>query len=420
MEKDTEQEKHRKLLRQIRQFFVLETPCVEFVFRDAEGELEVGPGLADVPDAARRLPDQWRSISYPNFDAILWSLPSRVLALSGFAPWNAYGTELAHNGILIRKPDESADHRAYEWADQTMSEVLQPPSVAVFDSRQELKLALNRYELAEAALPFEDELLQSIGLDLVAHALVCGESPHPLATAWGLQPLFSRECWLPMIPAPVRTHINGPVCVLLVEGASEQRITPRFLRGRTKGGHWRELPFRTALSPLDIYDSEDLEELEWKTEDSVHRDHAEKEVRRSIDQLGFTFHLWPSSGVLVRAHAPTPITSLYGETDDEPPDALLASIGKELSETPNFYADYFALVLLQQGIYVDAADEGLAEPWVEPLARPWQGIVKGMLERSPKARGRRRDEITTQNKRLRALVNKWERFSKIPEWPDRG
>jgi hypothetical protein len=424
-DQDENRERHRDLLSQIQQFFVLGKPLVEFRFTDQGGSCEVTQAPAEVPDPKGKLPDPWRSVAHPDFDAILWSLPSRTLAGSTFAPWGGNHNEIAHNGILIRRPRRGEEDGAYQWASSDTKEILKPPSLAIFDTGQRLRLALNRYELASSSLPFEDELLQSIGYDVLAHALVCGEAAHPLAGAWGTRPIFGRKHWLPLIPGLVHKHIDRDLCILLIDSPERDELATRFLKGQTKGGHWRQLPYRTALQPVEIFSDEELEELEWKDDDSVRRDHAEKEATRSIDEFTRLFHFWPTAGVLVRPSAPNAITKLYGNSGDpdESRGELLAAIGKELSETCDVYVDSFALVLLGATDPYEYEDEDEDEEYApgsdfeEPLAEPWEEILGGMLERGPKAREKRRQEITGKNRQMRDLVERWERFSKTPKWP---
>jgi molecular chaperone HtpG len=408
---------HRHLLAQIQSFFVLQRPRIDFLLKAQDGTSEEKQQLGEVPDPNGQLPDRWRAIEAPGFDAVLWSLPTRTIGGSLFAPWNANGNEVAHNGILVRRPEREHGDRVYRWTSPLTNDILNPPSLAVFDTRQELRLALNRYELADSSVPFETQLQRSIGCDLVAHALACGESPHPLAADWGLQPIYSRKGWIPLLPSLVQRHIDRDLCVLLIDAPEHQEVAKRFLKGQTKGGQWRQIPYRTALEPFDIFNDDELEEFEWKRDDSVHRDRAEKEVTRSIDELTRLCDLIPTTGVLVRPHSPTPITTLY-EDQDEPPNAALANMAKELNESCEIRAEFFSLITLRDWKYDDFEEIGEPpEPWLEPLAESWEEILGGMLERSPKARAQRRQAITGENKQMRDLVERWERFSKSPKWP---
>jgi molecular chaperone HtpG len=418
-EKERRKERHRNLLSQIQRFFVLQQPRVDFLFRDQDGALEEHHQIGEIPDPNEPLPDRWRLVAASNFDAVLWSLPSRTVGGSAFAPWHASSNELAHNGILIRRPKRKPGDRAYRWSSTLTNEILNPPSIAVFDTKHELKLGLNRYELADSSVPFEAELLRSIGYDLVAHALVCGPSTHPLAEDWGMHPIFSRKSWIPLLPGLVHEHIDRDLCVLLIDAPEEQEVARRFLKGQTKGSRWRQVPYRTALQPFDIFSDEEIEEFEWKREDSVHRDRAEKEVSRSIDELTRLCDLVPVTGVLVRPHAPSPITRLYGD-EEEPPDEVLASIGEELNKSCEVQAEFFALVLLSPWEIYEDEEGGQYEYPREPLAEPWGAILGGGLERSPKAREKRRHEIAEQNEQIRDLVERWERISKTPKWPQRS
>jgi molecular chaperone HtpG len=397
-------ERHLELLFGIASFFRLMEPSVEFRIRHSDGAHERLDREGEIPDPNKRLPDQWRKVRTSQFDAVLWSLPTREMEFDVFAPWNGYAANFAHNGFLIRKPDSALDS-AYEWLGRDAGEIVSTPSVAVFDTKQELKIALNRYELADSALPFETELLKSIGADVAAHALARGEEPYPLDRAWGLKPVVSRTHWLPLIPRLVDRYVRGDLCVLLISEPARRRIATRFLKGRTSGGRWRELPFRTAVAPHEAFVDE--LEHEWvEMDDSLWKSHAEKEVLYSVEE-SMLLGRFPHVGVLARRYAE--ITPLFNDPDDDDPEVerlneLLTEIAQELRQVEE--PDFFGLIIMRE--FDD--DEGWEAP-ENPLALAWEETIGGMLERSPKARERRRQEVGEQNKSLRALANKWERFA---------
>lgn len=209
------------------------------------------------------------------------------------------------------------------------------------------------------------------------------------------------------------------LCVLLIDSPDQDEMAARFLEGKTRGGKWRDLPFRTALGPLDIYSDEDREELEWQKDDAVIRDHAEKEMKRSIDGFNQLFAMWPRTGVLFRPSSPEPVTPMYGDSK-APPDELLTAIGKELYESEEHYPESFALVVLDWDdpyeYELEDEDEGNPEDRpIEHLAAPWNEIIGGKLPRSQTARRKRCEELCRRNRELRDLVERWERLSRTPD-----
>jgi molecular chaperone HtpG len=400
--------KHLGLLSRIAGFFALSKPEVKFQIKRRDGTRARLRHDGEIPSPKGRLPDQWRTVRTAKFDAVLWCLPSREVAVDVFAPWRGFGTNLAHNGFLIDKPGGRLSDAVYEWSREATDDIVATPSLAIFDTKQELKIALNRYELATSSLPFETELLESIGTDVVAHALVRGEEPYPLDRAWGLKPVVSRTRWLPLIPQLVKRHIDGDLCALLVNEPAELKISSRFLKGRLTSAGWRDLPFRTALAPHEAYADElDPEWVEF--EDALLQGHAEKEVRYSIDQSAMLMWRFPFAGVLARDVGE--VTVLFDDPEDPEAEAmntLLTEVAEELRAVE--LHDFFALVVLREH------DERWRDR-EEPLAVAWEDAIGGMLERSPSAREKRRREIGERKRQIRAQANKWERFASRPR-PD--
>jgi hypothetical protein len=190
----------QEFLQRIALFYRLDDPTVAFVHR-AGSSVEYVPAVADIPLPEKPLPRSWRSASSENFDAILWS------AEPGTA-------QLTHNGIEIR--DLSLGHRgegSYEWSSPALLSILRRPRLAIFDSRHLLRVALHRYSLLERRLPFEDELLNSIGTDILARGLALGPGLHP-AEYPDISPIFGQVDWMPLLPSLARSQLKGPLLVL--------------------------------------------------------------------------------------------------------------------------------------------------------------------------------------------------------------
>ena len=210
---------HTLLIEQIARFYFLVSPGVVYRVVRPDGKIITFNIRGEIPTPGRRLPNDWRSVSVSGFDAVLWQTPthsytSTVAFLEREDTFN--GGQVAHNGIVIREVAEPRHNRlpAYHWSNPTTEEFIAPVSVAVFDTRHLFGVSLNRYQLTHASLPFEDALLRSIGTDIVAHALACEPSAHPLAKEWGLQPAFSRRHWLPFLPDLLELYCGRDLCVL--------------------------------------------------------------------------------------------------------------------------------------------------------------------------------------------------------------
>ena len=214
-------------------WYRLDEPTVLFRLKTREGE-ETVPPPADVPNPNQELPSRWRRLQSKGFDAILWRVPQSVEA--GSRP----GNSVTHNGIVVREP--TAESRltggGYEWSSNAISKNLRPPSIAVFDSRHRLGIALHRYKLIKPTLPFEAQLLNSIGLDITARALALGNGHHPLIISQGASPVTSRTGWLPLLPALLSSYIKGPLLVLWGFRRTYRYVPPSF----EKFLSFRELP----------------------------------------------------------------------------------------------------------------------------------------------------------------------------------
>lgn len=408
---DRASEKHIALLGDVARYFGLSDPGVEFLLKRRDGKLEKLRPTAGIPSPQGRLPDTWRKVSTDLLDSVLWSIPTGRLGFINSGPWHGFGVNLAHNGFLISNPSAMGDEKPYKWSNSDTRDLIHTPSIAVFDTKERLKIALNRYELASKDLPFEEELLEAIGVDIVAHALACGQEPHPLAQAWGLNPVVSRTKWIPFLPQLVEEYVTGDLCVLLIGDPSESKLARRFLGGRISSAGWRDLPFRAAVSPHEAYvDELDLEWLD--VDDSIFRGHAEKEIRYSIDRGSERLYRFPHAGVLV-PFGESPITLFAEDQDDAAAKSneMLANVAKELAavEAP----DFFALVILRPY----ERDEEEDEIWLpaEPMAFAWEEILGDMLERSKKGRRERREEISRQRREVGVLANKWERLARAGE-----
>lgn len=411
------------LLEQIAAYYELVKPAVRYRRVNHNGDVSEVDPTEEVPTPGGRLPDAWRSIQAADFDAVLWKT-SPVGERGHYPGAIRRKGRLTHNGIAIRKPDLRG-YRAYRWAHGKNAEGVLPPRIAVFDSRQLLGVSLNRYELTEETVPFEERLIDSIGLDIVAHSLVYGEERrHPLAEGWGLLPIASHKGWLPLLPQLVQCYVDRDLYVLWSDSPRWQQNRGRFhdrsqfLAPRGSPVDWRRLPFRAVLTP-DDGPSDPRSEAE--------RDYwgiALEDVSRSIDQLANRLERTPVAGVFLREagdprfrdHLPPPpalrgagfeldrssSTKLPLRSSDDQLVEDLARIGAKILDGP--YPGAIGLTVFRRKEISDDHFEGA-------LSLPWLKKIGGPLERSRKQRLLRKSALIEGDRKLRALVHKWERMS---------
>jgi len=99
---------------------------------------------------------EWLAVYPLGFDVIYWTFFDypRVIC----------------DGLKISSPRHMFDS-SFNWPRETQ---LKPPSISIFDSKSNLSLDAQRYELSDKSLPFVDELDRDITFSVIAHALVHG------------------------------------------------------------------------------------------------------------------------------------------------------------------------------------------------------------------------------------------------------
>lgn len=187
-------------LEQIAAFYRLADPEVAFIDRTTSGESSLVASPADQPGPGEELTRLWRRVECEGFDDVTWY------------PQTGDTGRLSHNGVLIQDPAFTAVP-AYGWSDPRLQAFLNRPPVSVFDSRHALGINLQRYGLTEEHLPFERQLLESIGSDFVAHAFALGSVRHPLQARLGDSPIYSQLGWMPPWPPLLRQYRAGPILV---------------------------------------------------------------------------------------------------------------------------------------------------------------------------------------------------------------
>jgi hypothetical protein len=407
-------ERARLLLEQIESFYELSRPGVRYrlVTGEASGEHD---STGVIPTPGRRLPDTWRSAPSAGFDAVLWRLPAPYgLRQFGSA---SYASRLAHNGIVIHGVDDVYRGDVYRWADPIASVALKRPNIAVFDTRHRLGVSLNRYQLVEPALPCEEDLLRSIGADVLAHALVSGESQYPLGEGWGLTPVVCQRKWVPLLPDLIDRYADDDLCVLWYGRHAYTNPSPRFMGAATDDPSWPQLPHRAALVVTGHRSQGEAERDRW----GLAVEDVEEEALSLARRTGRSV----VAGVVVRNHPGTAKPHVLFEPryeafhrfsgysrlprylDREPPrgpsqlDRVLTGLGEELVE-----GNVPACV----GLTVLRRTSDRAVTPLSPLGSPWATVLDDGLRRTRRARLSRKSEIAETDRQLRILFNKWERI----------
>ena len=131
-----------------------------------------------VPASATALLSNWAKLCPPDFDAVFWHV--------------GMSSGITCNGLLIANPGayHGVERAEYIWEKGVIQ--LDPPEIAVIDSRGMLALDTRRYGLADPLLPFLDMLARDVTLSFIAHALVCGpgsrDEIHPFMDKHPLAP----------------------------------------------------------------------------------------------------------------------------------------------------------------------------------------------------------------------------------------
>ncbi len=221
---------------QVRGFYRLSNPTVSFVLMRPGVETKIRKGPMDVPAPGSPVTGEWRSIRVDGFDAVFWRAAE---------PRH----DLVYNGISMYNPATPVRSRAiYRWSDRHVEELVRTPDLVVFDSRQVLGVSLTRYHLSERTVPFERELLDSIGREVAGRALIEGVTDHVLGKGWGFRGVFTRRTLLPFLPKLLQHYLKDTLCVLWVSPDSWEREWAQFI-DEPDGPHWRRFPTRVALEP---------------------------------------------------------------------------------------------------------------------------------------------------------------------------
>lgn len=306
--------------------------------------------------------------------------------------------------------------------------------MAVFDPRHQLPIALHRYGLVDPALPFEDALLESIGLDLVAHALATVASNHPLQLGLRFSGVFSLRQWMPVLPSLLSVYLRNGLLVLWEisdpMGAELRSRSPTIERLVAPGGaiSWRDFSHRSGfeLDEVDIGSPYYEEHLEWG--------HALDLVEHSASSWAEGLGCEVFATAVVRGDAqPSEVGASLRGRFEEPFGWRDVGAGSGSAGSGIFLEGDFARMPLIENKLVRAAcsvrDGGSydsvamtvfgnfngGDPREERLAGPWTRYVEGGLDRGPRKRTKSVEAILGKHGGLRPAVAKWGRLSARPD-----
>jgi molecular chaperone HtpG len=393
------------LLQQIANYYWLDDPAVKFELIKRSGErLEITKGGA-VPAQVHRAVT-WREVEAPGLDGVYWREPRRKVNVDdGFAgPGQA---RVVHNGIIVSRPFDSRGNsdETYKWSSPELDQLLLRPGLAVFDTGHRLNLALHRYTLQVPHLPFEDELLASIGRDLVALSLVGGPRLHPLALTTQMAPLFTRSAWVPRLPGLVHRYVEGLVL-------STSHGTAELEDSRREGGEidlgllaapegpipWGTFAARMiGLSSLDDSSLKTVARLDVFADRPGASEVREHALKRSSWLPGAQhYHVFMSPAAEQGAELETALVDAARALVIERGLGRTADLGPNMARGRYFRT--LQLSVLRRG------DE---EPELSPLEAPWVDLLGGGLERDPRARAARADSVSATDDGMGELIAKW-------------
>lgn len=389
----------RRLLEQIAHYYVLDDPEVAFRLDDVDGGSQsVQPDFARVPTSLETPPPHpWRRIVPDGFDAVLWRPERHMSAV------------MSHNGIGVHAPKDTGfelrkPRGRYAWSRHALR-IVRRPRLAVFDSRHRLGVSLNRYDLTSRVLPFEEDLLRSIGEDLVAHALAVGPEKHPLGADVGLEPVFTADGWVPLHGDLVTRHLDTELCALwtMLSEQPNERMA-RFVDDRAGG--WDAFPNRAAPG--------------WPADGEPRR------RRMSVPTYEASMRTLMGSFNMVQTAqlALIPQTAAFAQVRErfQPNSLRLEVTALRLAEVP--FACFARgrrdvvdrLLELACNLVVPDVDavvltvmrfRGDPESPPDPLAIPWTDLLGGPLERDAASRSARAAELCAAHPWLHELVDGW-------------
>lgn len=364
--------------------------------------------ISDVPPADRRLPPGWRALRVRGYDAVLWQARP-----TGYA-----AGAIVHNGLAIGTPDdvEGGSGAGYEWRDPALQGILRQPMVGVFDSRHRLGVTMTRYALKSPQLPFEAQLVERIGVDVVAWALARG-TPHPLLHQdTATKTIQGRDGWIPPIPALVHAYVDDDVYVLWTRADARGPVAwapalRSFTLRASSPASWHAARFRTTRT------------LEHVDHDRGVMDEAlfPSDLLHSAGNVSHELSMRTNAVIAVREHrsAAFAVDDDYferGAWDDTSPDrsrlsAALRGRDPRTERTATELAEALLPLAPDGWVAVSVHGKRRAPPGSDgpratsELVAPWIELVGGLMPHSQARRASLAAEICSASPEVREVMD---------------
>jgi molecular chaperone HtpG len=400
-------------------YFKLRSPSVSYQIRSPNSTERLRLESDTVPTPGQRLPDGWRTVSTERFDAILWRVPPDDWGQGEHRLVTGQFGAVTHNGIRICRPDSRShddERSAYGWAMDATRQLIGTPDLAVFDRRHRLGLSLTRYHLTEPNLPFERELLESIGEDILARAITLGTRQHPLADEYGLWPILGRSHWLPLMPDLVGRYASDEIYVLWTLGGSGSKASGHFISDKLRASDWTRMPFRAVVGlTIANFGDTTLEQRGWQLNlDTFAGDtqwFGQLLKRDAVSLVAVRHNAFLKRGRkndtwrAIRGSLGSGFSTYWSDVEatHSTTEKHLLSVAREM--VPMIKDEVFAITAFSR-------PKRVAEDFGHPLATAWMSMLDGGVARDERARRAQKDALIKQHPRLRVPVNKWSRLAR--------
>jgi Histidine kinase-, DNA gyrase B-, and HSP90-like ATPase len=196
-----------ELIHSIAKYHVLPEPLVEFRFVAADGSV-----TPVIPSQQARLDSPgWLACETSVVPRLQLRRP-KVDAADDFSDFgHSADASVVHNGVLVDDPQFYRDARSvnrsnYEWSREDAHLLVGRPCLVADDPAHVTPLALSRYGFSSRTLPFEPDLVRTIGRDVASCAAVTGRF-HPL--------LDRGPWWEPFSAISVSGEVFPPFAALV-------------------------------------------------------------------------------------------------------------------------------------------------------------------------------------------------------------
>jgi molecular chaperone HtpG len=247
-----------RYLREVARYYVMQRPRVRYELVD-EGTVEALELEGFVPDSGEE-GDNWRHVGLSSGQELHWAVTENRSMRRVDRPGGGLTTNLAHNGFEIRpcRLHRKRGKHGYRWSAPALADSVQAPYLAVTDPRHSLPLTLDRFSLQGGVLPFERELAEAIGEDVVAHAFAGITDRYPLGIERRLSHVVGRNGWFPLSPGLVEA-LMGPQDTVWVLMTNNNDARKGFLSAAAsfgEQGRWGMVVPATNRRAADLFRGE--------------------------------------------------------------------------------------------------------------------------------------------------------------------